>query len=439
MNCTDAYSPRCLRSSLLALAVAVLVIPVALAHDYSPGPIQNHPVLLRNGNLYTISDGVLEKTDLLFENGRISAIGRELEAPENARVIDITGQQVYPGLIAPISSLGLVEIGAVRATLDIRERGLDNGELTAYRAYNPDSEIIPTVRANGVTTALIVPGGQLIMGRSSLMNLDGWTVEDALEKPVVGLHLDWPRASIISAWWMEESIEEQKEAQKKERARLRTVFDEARAYYVAKQADLNIPLDSRWEGFLPLFDGTMPLFVHADDYRQIDQAVAFVREYGFRMILVGGREAWKVASLLLENDIPVVFGPTLRLPMREDDDYDLGYKIPVLLHNAGVKFCLSTGGGASGVRNLPLQAGQAVAFGLPRDIALRAITLTTAEILGVDGDLGSLEVGKKATLVVSEGDLLDPLQARVRMEFIEGRPVDLSSKHTELYEKYRAR
>jgi len=428
-----------LRTTGVAAAMLVAFAVSGAAHDYLPGPPQDRPILLRNGKLFTVANGVMDGADLLFESGRITAIGRNLEAPEGAQVIDVTGLHVYPGLIAPHSTLGLSEIGAVRATEDTQERGLAKGELKAYAAYNPDSEIIPTVRANGITTALIVPGGQLVMGRSSLVNLDGWTVEDALVRPVVGLHLSWPRASTTSEWWMEESVEEQKKARQEEQAQLRGVFDQARAYYLAKTADYAIPVDSRWEGFLPLFDRTMPLFVHADDYRQIDQAVALCREYGFRMILVGGREAWKMAPLLRDNGIPVIFGPTQRLPMREDDDYDLNYKIPALLHQAGVEFCFSAGGGATGVRNLPFQAGQAVGFGLPWEAALRSLTLTSAEILGIEGELGSLEVGKRATLVVSDGDLLDPLRARVRMEFIDGRAVDLSSKHTELYQKYRAR
>lgn len=277
------------------------------------------------------------------------------------------------------------------------------------------------------------------MGRSSLLNLDGWTVEEALEQPEIGLHLAWPRVSIGDDWWDERPIEEKKKDQAEERARLRATFDDAKAYFNAKRANPALPADSRWEGFVPLFDGTFKLFVHADDYRQIEEAVAFSREYGFRIVLVGGREAYKAADLLVDNAIPVILGGTQRLPMREDDAYDLGYRVAALTHEAGIPFCISTGGGASGVRNLPMQAGHAVGFGLPSDIALRSITLSPAEILGVDRDLGSLEIGKKATLIVSKGDILDPLTAGVQLMFINGRPVDLSSKHTELYEKYRAR
>lgn len=438
MKSAKAFSPAGLCGLGVLLLISLLAVPTN-AHDYLPGTAQTRPILLKGGDLYTVANGVLPKTDLLFDSGRITAIGPDLTPPDGAKVIDVTGRLIYPGLIAPNTSLGLTEIGAVRATNDQAEVGLDKGEIRAYVAYNPDSEIIPTVRSNGITTALVVPGGRLVMGRSSLINLDGWTVEDALVKPEIGLHLDWPRVAIDDGWWVEISAEEQKKNLAEEGARLRGIFDNARAYYLAKKADSTIPIDSRWEGFAPLFDHQTRLFIHADDYRQIEQAVAFARQYNVRMVLVGGREAWKATRLLLDNDIPVIVGPTHRLPMREDDDYDLGYKIPALLHDAGVPFCLASSEGASGVRNLPYQAGQAAAFGLPRDIALRALTLSTAEILGVADELGSLEIGKRATLVVAGGDLLDPLRAKVEMMFINGKPVDLTSKQTELYQKYRSR
>ncbi len=422
-----------------ALAISLFLAGSAYAHNVIPGPVQEQPILLTNGDLQTVSNGLLESTDILLEGGLIAEIGPKLTAPEDARVINISGRIVYPGLIAANTSLGLTEINAVRATSDLNERGLDNGEILAYNAYNWDSEIIPTVRSNGVTTALVVPGGRLIQGRSSLMNLDGWTAEDAVEQKSVGVHLSWPSVRIVDAWWMDKSAEEQKNDQAEEQARLRKIFDKARSYYNARQANPDLPADVRWEGLVPMFERRMPLIVAADDFRQIEQAVAFADEYDLRLIISGGREAYKAAEMLRSRRIPVIFGPVQRLPMRSDDDYDLEYKIPRLLHEAGVTFCFSSGHRSTSVRNLPLQAGQAVAFGLPYPVALRGLTLTTAEILGVADRLGSLEVGKKATLIVSEGDILDPLNHRVILEFIEGRQVDLDSKQKQLYEKYRAR
>jgi len=423
----------------LVLSTVLLIAATAVAHDYTPGTKQTEPILLKGGDLYTISDGVLETTDLLFIDGRITAIGENLTAPPGGRVIDVTGMQVYPGLIAPWSALGLVEIGEVRATLDLQEVGQVHPEIQAHIAYNTDSEIIPTVRSNGITTALIVPRGGVISGRSSLMNLDGWTYEDAAEKLNLGLHVNWPQERIITAWWMEKTAEEQKEDNAKSRRQLIEAFEAARSYYLAIQADPTIATDTRWEAMRPLFTGEMKLFIHADEYRQIEQAVAFAVKNNLRTVLVGGREAHQLTDLLKEHDIPVVLGSLHVTPLREDDDYDLPYRLPKLLSEAGVRFCISSGSSATGTMNLPFQAGQAVALGLSPEEALRSVTLSAAEILGVAKDLGSLEVGKKATLIVAAGDILDVLTNRVVLEFIEGREVDLDNRHRELYRKYRAR
>ncbi|MCP4566300.1 MAG: amidohydrolase family protein [FCB group bacterium] len=406
------------------------------AHDYVPGAAQHQPILLKGGDLYTVSNGLLKNTDLLFENGRITRVGQNLATPEGGEVIDVTGKRVYPGLIAPYSSIGLVEIGAVLATDDRKEIGSINPDVQAQIAYDPDSEIIPSVRANGITTALIVPAGRLVVGRSSLINLDGWTVEDAAEKLNVGLHLNWPQAAVIEAWWMEKSAEEQKKEMVENRKLIYEIFDDAKAYYLARKNDPKIKIDSRWEAMVDVFEGTLPVFIRADDYRQIEQAVAFSKDYSFSMILVGGKDSWMLTDLLKDNNISVVAAWVQGLPPRQDDGYDLAYKLPALLAEAGVKFCLSQGG-ASWTRNLPFQVGQAIAFGLSPEEGLRSVTLSSAEILGVADDLGSLEVGKKATLIVSDGDIFDMVTQDVVLEFIEGRRVDLDNKHKELYRKYR--
>ena len=424
---------------ILCLCFSLIIVGQSLAHDYIPGDKQTNPILLAGGDLHTVSDGVLPDTDILFENGRITAIGKDLAIPTGGKVIDITGHQVYPGLIAPNSTVGLIEIGQVRATNDISERGRNNPDVQTHIAYNPDSEIIPTVRSNGITTALIVPGGGLIRGRSSLINLDGWTKEDAMEKENTGLHITWPNVSISNSWWITETPEEQKKKNEENRRKIEKHFDNAKSYHIARKADPNLNIDSRWEAMLPVFDRTLPVFIHADDLRQIEQAVDFANKYDLRLIIVGGREAWKTAELLKENDIPVMLGSTQRMPMRSDDDYDLSYRLPVLLRDAGVKFCIGLSGGSWsswGTRNLPFMAGQAVAFGLDYEEALRSLTLSTAEILGVADQIGSLEIGKKATLVVSKGDILDQLTNHVTLMYIEGREVNLDSKQKELYRKY---
>lgn len=420
------------------ILVLLMLVTTAIAHDYLPGEKPDHPILLKGGKLFTISNGVLDNHDILIVDGRISQIGAGLTPPEGTEIIDLAGQYVYPGLITANSSIGLSEIGAVRATQDTREIGRINPNVQARIAYNPDSEVIPSVRSNGVTTALVIPGGSLLMGQSSLMNLDGWTWESCTEKARVAMHIAWPRASVRTGWWESRTAEDQKKDMAENRRVLYKLFDDARVYYEAKKAGRGIVPDSRWEAMIAVFDHTLPLFIHAGDYRQIEQAVSFINDLGLKMVLVGGADSWMLTDLLLANDIPVILGNTQSLPPREDDPHDLAYQLPGRLEKAGVKFCLATRG-ASGARNLNLQASQAVPYGLSPEMAIRSITLSAAEILGVAEDLGSIEVGKKATLVVSEGDILDLLTHRVTRMFIGGRPVDLNNKHKELFEKYSAK
>ncbi len=426
---------------ITVVAIAALIATgESRAHDYVPGKPQSHAILLKGGDLYTISSGIQSQTDLVFEDGKITQIGKNLTAPAGAEVIDVTGKRVYPGLIAPETGLGLTEIGAVRATRDGSEVGSITPEVRTHIAYNPDSEILPTIRSNGITTALVVPGGGMIRGRSSLMNLDGWTKEDAAEKLDLGLSVSWPRQSIITAWWMTQSAEEQVENNNKSRKRLIEEFKKAYRYYKAKQSGEKQPQDLRWEAMAPIFSGDMPVMISASDYRQIDQALEFAKEYDLKIIIVGGGESWKLTERLKRANVPVILKRVHSMPMRQDEGYDAAFKLPKLLSDAGVKFCFSnsTGGPSSwDTRNLPFQAGQAVGAGLSPEIALRSLTLTTAEILGVADMIGSLEIGKKATIVVSEGDLLDALTNKVVYEFIGGRKVDLNNRHKALYEKYR--
>ncbi len=427
-----------MKSTNYVVAALILGLGVSvLAHVYVPGKKQSQPILLKGGDLYTVSDGVLPKTDLLFDNGRITQIGANLAAPANAQTIDVSGKRVYPGLIDGASGLGLVEIEAARATKDNAEVGRVHPEVQSLVAYNPDSELIPTVRANGVLLGVVAPEGGVISGRSALIKFDGWTREDCVEKADAALHLNWPSVAISTSSWVEKTAEEQKKEMAENREDLRKSFTTAKAYYVARKAGTQKEIDQRWEAMMPIFDQSMPVYVNANDARQIEQAVHFAKEHGIRIIVCGGREAYRVTDLLKANNIPVVLGRVQLLPYREDDDYDAPYKLPKLLHDAGIKFCLSYGYATWAARSLPFQASQAVAFGLDREAALRSLTLSAAEIIGVEKDLGSLTVGKKATLIVSDGDILDPITQRVTHAFIDGRAVDLNNRHKQLYDKYR--
>ena len=260
-----------------------------------------------------------------------------------------------------------------------------------------------------------------------------------MEKKSTGLHISWPNVSISNSWWITETPEEQKKKNEENRRKIEEHFDNAKSYDIARKTDPSLKIDSRWEAMLPVFDKTLPVVAHANDLRQIEQAIDFANKYDIRLIIAEGREAWKAAGLLRDNDVAVILDRTQRMPLRSDDEYDLSYRQPKLLADAGVKFCLGLTVGSWSAwrcRNLPFLAGQAVAFGLDYEEALRSLTLSTAEILGVADQLGSLEIGKKATLVVSKGDILDQLTNQVTHMYIEGREVDLDTKQKELYRKY---
>ncbi|MEX1220842.1 MAG: amidohydrolase family protein [Idiomarina sp.] len=422
--------------SIVTFAAATLVSGAVLAHDMVPGEPQKQPILIKDATVHTITQGVLSDTDLVFTDGRITAIGTDLTTPDNARVIDATGKHVYPGLVALDTTLGLVEIGAVRASDDQEEVGAIHPEVSGHIAYNPDSEVTPTIRFNGITHAQIVPQGDLIMGQSSLLQTDGWTWEDAQEKLNVGVHVNWPRASIIDTWWERRSPAEQRKANAEALKLLERAITDAKAYYDGKQAGTLRGKDIRWEAMTGLFDGSKKLFVHADDKRQMEQALELRREYGFDMVLVGARDSWRMADKLAAEGVPVVFGAPYGLPARNDEAYDQAFTTPAALAAAGVEFAIAYPGFWD-IRNLAFAAGNAVAYGLDKDQALAAITYNAAKILGVEESIGSLEVGKKASLIISEGDVMDHLGQDIVHMFIDGSEVDLNNRHRQLYNKYQ--
>jgi imidazolonepropionase-like amidohydrolase len=424
------------RNAFLALLVALIAAAGVQGHDQIPGAPQEAPVLLRGGDLYTISDGVLPGTDLLFENGEITAIGADLAAPAGTEIVDVSGRRVYPGLIAPLTTLGLVEIGAVRATNDLDEVGSVNPEVVAHVAFNPDSDLIPTVRTHGVTTAQVAPQGQLIRGRSSILHLDGWTKEDAAVKLVDGLVINWPATEVLD-WWFLPPAEAQREQMRQQRTDLREAFEKARAYHEAREAGSEEAVDVRWEAMRSLWSEDAPVYLLAHNYQQIIEAIDFADAHDLNPVLVGGADSYRLTELLRERDIPVIIDAATELPQRGDDEYDAQFRLPARLHEAGVRFAIGLLNANYATRNLALEgAGAAIAWDLPADAALRAITLSTAEILGIADTQGSLEVGKRATLFVSSGDVTDNLGHDVTHMFIDGRSVSLDNRHRELYRKY---
>ena len=422
---------RLLTMTLLAVS------STAAANPNIPPPPQSEPILVINAVIHTVSGETIADGRMLFSEGRIETIsGGSIEAP-NARVIDLGGRHVYPGLIAAHTALGLVEISAVRATSDVAEPGLVNPNARTEVAVNPDSELLPVTRANGVLAALSVPSGGLIRGTSAVIQLDGWTWEDMTVKAPVGMHVAWPVISIPG------DVDPEREGQlteaREERiGELEASLKAAAAYRTARESGEPVEIDLRWEAMIPLFDGSLPVFAHVQDLAQIRHAMHLAEQYGLKLVLVGGADAWRVADQLAERDIPVIVSNVLRLPLRRWEDYNAPFANPAKLAEAGVTFSIATSGGtfdAGHVRNLPYEAAMAVAHGLDAGEALKAVTLYPAQILGVDDRLGSLEAGKDATFIVTDGDPLD-IRTQVERAFVQGREIDLSSRHTTLYEKY---
>jgi imidazolonepropionase-like amidohydrolase len=361
--------------------------------------------------------------------------------PRGVRVIEARGLHVYPGLIDSGTHLGLAEISSVRETVDTTEIGDFNPQLRAIIAVHPASEHIPVTRANGITTAVTLPSGGIISGQGALIHLDGWTWEQmqvqapvcmVLQFPVIQTRQERPGAR------GPRPFSEAKRDYERRLQQLREFFEQARRYQKAKLAGSpEFRTDARMEAMLPVLEGKLPVLVHAVRERAIREAIAFAESQKIRLVLAEAREAWKVADLLKQKNIPVILGPTLELPLEEDDPYDKAYTLPAELHRAGVKFAFASFS-TSFARNLPYQAAMAVAFGLPYEEALKALTLYPAQIWGVSDKLGSIEKGKWADLIVTDGD---PLETRTQIKrvFIQGREVDLSNKHLRLYEIYSRR
>jgi imidazolonepropionase-like amidohydrolase len=425
------------RWSVAVMVAISLQGSAARGNPEIPGDAPQRPVAIVGATVHTVADGVHENATLIMRNGKVAAIGPNLKVPKKAVRIDAAGKHVYPGLFAAHSDIGLVEINAVRATLDFRETGSINPNVKSWVSVNPDSEMIPVARSNGVLLALTAPNGGLVAGQSAVMQLDGWTYEDLTLAPAVAMHLAWPAMAPVIDWDTEASAKDQLAARDRALENLREAFEDARAYAKARAADPATPKDARWEAMQPLLTGEMPLVIDADDLQQIQAAVAFAVEQKVSAIIHGGYDAPLCADLLKKHDIPVIVSEVYRLPLRRWEPYDTAYTLPARLHEAGVTFCISGGGrfGASMLRNLPYHAAMAVAFGLPADVALRSITLAPAEILGVANRVGSLEKGKDATLLITDGD---PLETATQVEaaFVQGRPVDLNDRHKRLWKKY---
>ncbi len=407
-------------------------------------------ILLRGATVHPVSGPEIADGSVLVRDGKIAEVGARIAVPKGARVIELKGLHIYPGMIDSATEIGLTEIEAVREMSDISEIGLFKPQLRAATAVNPASEHIPVTRANGITTVITSPGGGIVAGQSVLMHLSGWTMEDMAVRAPAAMRLEFPRIRMPNRFGASEAPETPgrpsayAEAKKRYEQQLRELNDfmeSARRYRQAKAAaGADFETDLKLEAMLPVLDGKLPMLIRADKEKNIKEAIAFADKQKVRMILEHGEEAWKVAAELKAHNIPVVLPPTFRLPEEEDDSYDKPFSIPGELSKAGVKFAFASFGPGSedNPRNLPYEAAAAVGFGLPYDEALKAVTLYAAQIWGAGDELGSIEKGKWADLIVTDGDPLET-RTQIKQMFIKGASVDLDNKHHRLYEKYLAR
>lgn len=407
-------------------------------------------LFIRGGTVHPVS-GPSFVGNVVVQGGRIAAVGPDVAAPAGARVIDATGLHVYPGLFDAGSRLGLTEIDAVAVTNDIDELGDFTPHLQARTAVHPASEHIPVARANGITHTLALPGAgggfrgssAGFPGQGSVFNLAGWTIEEMEITPSAVMVMEWPsmrsggRFAFGFGPARERSYREIKEEHDRAVHRLREWLAQARGYDRAVSGGARIPRDLRLQALARAAKGELPVLVRVDQARDIRDVVAFAEQEGLKLIIGGAAEGYKVADLLAEKGIPVILGPTQALPRSPDAPYDEAYANPGKLHAAGVKIAFATFNSADS-RTLPYEAAMATGYGLPRDVALRAVTLNPAEILGLGDRLGSIDVGKIANLIVTDGDPLE-IRTQIKHLIIGGKEVSTDNKHQQLYEKYRAR
>jgi imidazolonepropionase-like amidohydrolase len=426
----------------LAAALLALLAVAAPAADV---------IAIRGGRIVTVSGPAIEKGTVLVSGGKITAVGPAVEVPPGAVVIDATGQTVYPGLIDGLTTLGLTEIGSVPGSVDTTETGDVNPHAEAWIAVNPHSELLPVARANGITAALAAPAGGLISGQSALLRLAGTTPEALTVKTPVAMHMVYPTGRPpfdISRLFeepelktFEERQKERKRNQEKELKRLGNLLEEAKAYGAARAAaragKIGPPKpDLPMEALAPAALGEVPVVMRADAEDDIRGAVRFAEEHALRLVIAGGLEAWRVADLLKQKDVAVLVNVD-RVPRRESDPYDAAYANPAALQRAGVRFAIVSDD-ASQSRNLPYEASMAQAYGLSPEAALRAITLSPAEIFGVADRMGALAVGRDADLFVARGDILDH-RTEVTHVLIDGQEQSLETRHTRLYEQFKKR
>lgn len=442
---------------LIALLSLVIFASAALVSAQSDGSQQNKTgrsgtFAIVGARVVTVSGAIIENGTVVIQNGKIMAVGAGASIPAGAERIDGKGLSVFPGMIDLATGLGLAEIGqGANATMDIAETGSNNANAKAFLGVNPHSSHVNVTRVNGITTVQSSPTGGLIAGQSTLINLNGSTQTDMAVVPMSSLVINFPRVAGGGGFGgfggfgaQQMDLTEAVRRRDTQVEELKKIFaetlDHARSVEAyAKDKSLPAPAtDLRLEALLPYVRGEKPIVFSADRERDIKAVLKFVSDMKVKGIIVGGQEAWKVADDLKKNNVSVVFTNIYALPVRDDDPYDYLFSVPAKLQAAGVKFSIGTGDQGAEVRDLPYHAGLAGAYGLPKDEALKSVTLYPAQIMGVGDQLGSIEVGKMANVVVTDGDILDP-RTNIKYMFIGGRLIPLTSRHTELFESFKDR
>lgn len=434
MRTVDLFLPGAIAGLLFCLAA------VPSWAQPTPAPDQSRSVLVLGATAHLGTGDVLEDCAVGFRDGVIDYVGRSFQVNRQKYddIVDAKGQHLYPGFIVTNTTLGLQEVGAVRATQDQYEVGTFRPNVRSVIAFNTDSEITPTVRTNGVLMGQITPRGGVVSGSSGVVHFDGWNWEDAAMVMVDGIHLNWPSTHHRHRKNGQVDIQRRK-TYDQQRHEIERFFGEAQAYAAARRGSLT---DVRHEGMRGLFDGSLCLYVHTNDARAITEAVHFKRDLGIqRMAIVGGYDAYLVADLLRENEVSVMLQSVHSLPRFADDDVDLPFKLPKLLMDEGITVALQVDKRMTEMnsRNLPFYAGTARAYGLTEEQAVQALTRNPAQILGIDDQVGTLERNKMATMFLSEGDALDMRTNSLTMAWIEGREIDLDNRQRELYRKFQTK
>jgi len=425
------------------IIVLALLFSMQMQAQEIPGASTDQKILLLNGTAHIGNGTVIKRSAIGIYKGKLilvkDALTTTINEADYDTIIDVKGQHVYPSFIAPNTTLGLNEIDAVRASRDQRESGSFNPNVRALIAFNTDSEVTTTVRTNGILVGQITPRGGRISGTSSIVHFDGWNWEDAVYKKDDGIHLNWPKAIETTGWWAEPGTSKKSKKYADKVLETEQFFDVAQAYSNQKEEPQK---DLKLESMRGLFSGAKTLYIHASLYREINDIINFKRKYKIeKLVIIGGYDAYQLAKRLNENKIAIILQRVHSLPKRPEDDVYLPYKLPKILSDNKVLFCIENSGDmeAMGTRNLPFYAGTAVAYGLDYEKAVGALTLNTAKILGVAEILGSLEEGKDATFFVSSGDALDMKTNNVTLAFVQGRFMILDNHQIRNYKKYKGK